>query len=54
MVGTLPVDLGSSDLIFVAGSPMLSENPVGAQQLIDFLAGPKAAEVYSAKGLQPE
>jgi ABC-type molybdate transport system substrate-binding protein len=41
------------DEVYVASSPMLSEQPVPAQKLIDFLNGPKAAEVYKAKGLQP-
>jgi len=54
VVGPLPDELQSSDLTLVASSPMLSENPAGAMQLIDFLGGPKAAEVYRAKGLQPE
>jgi molybdate transport system substrate-binding protein len=53
LVGPLPAELQSPDLAFVAGSPMLSENPIAAKQLIDFLGGEKAKEVYKAKGLQP-
>jgi molybdate transport system substrate-binding protein len=53
VVGPLPAELQSPDLTFVAGSPMVSENPVAAKQLIDFLAGQKAKEVYKAKDLQP-
>jgi ABC-type molybdate transport system substrate-binding protein len=41
------------DDVYIASSPMLSEQPVEAQMLIDFLKGPKAAEVYKTKGLQP-
>jgi ABC-type molybdate transport system substrate-binding protein len=41
------------DQEFVASSPMLTEQPVAAQKLIEFLDSPKAAEVYKAKGLQP-
>ena len=36
-----------------AASSFWSEEPLAAKALIDFLAGPKAAEVYKAKGLQP-
>jgi molybdate transport system substrate-binding protein len=53
VVGKLPDDLQSPDLVYVAGSPMLSEQPVAAKALIDFLNGPKANEVYKAKGAQP-
>jgi len=41
------------DEVYVASSPMLSEQPVAAQKLIEFLESPKAAEVYKAKGMQP-
>lgn len=53
VVGPLPADLQSPELVFVAGSPQGSEQPVPAKAFIDFLAGPKAKEVYKAKGLQP-
>jgi len=42
-----------SDLVYAASSVFLSEQPVGAKTLVDFLAGAKAKEVYKAKGLQP-
>jgi ABC-type molybdate transport system substrate-binding protein len=42
-----------SDMVYTASSPMLTEQPVAAQKLIEFLDSPKAAEVYKAKGLQP-
>ena len=53
VVGSLPAELQSPDLVYVAGAPYLSEQPVAAKALIDFLADPKAAAVYKAKGLQP-
>jgi len=53
VVGPLPEDLQSPDLVYVAGSPMLSEQPVAAKALIDFLNGPRANEVYKSKGVQP-
>jgi molybdate transport system substrate-binding protein len=52
IVGPLPAEL-QSDLAYIAGSPFFSEQPIAAKALIDFLAGPKAAAVYKAKGLQP-
>jgi molybdate transport system substrate-binding protein len=53
VVGPLPDDLQSPDLVYVAGAPMLSEQPIPAKALIDFLNGPKAKEVYKSKGVQP-
>src|SRR6201997_2048314 len=53
VVGPLPAELQSPDLVYVAGAPYLSEQPIAAKALIDFLADPKAAAVYKAKGLQP-
>jgi molybdate transport system substrate-binding protein len=53
VVGPLPAELQSPDLVYVAGAPYLSEEPIAAKALIDFLADPKAAEVYRAKSLQP-
>jgi molybdate transport system substrate-binding protein len=53
VVGPLPAELQSPDLIYVAGAPYVSEQPIAAKALIDFLADPKAAAVYKAKGLQP-
>jgi molybdate transport system substrate-binding protein len=53
VVGPLPSDLQSPDMVYVAGSPFVSEQPIAAKALIDFLADPKAAAVYKAKGLQP-
>jgi molybdate transport system substrate-binding protein len=53
VVGPLPAELQSPETVYVAGSPMISEQPVAARQLIDFLGGEKAKEVYLARGLQP-
>ena len=38
---------------YIAASPNTTEQPLPAMALIDFLHGPKAIEVYKAKGLQP-
>ena len=53
VVGPLPAELQSPDLVYVAGAPYVSEQPIAAKALIDFLADPKAAALYKAKGLQP-
>ncbi len=53
IVGPLPAELQSPDLAFVAASPMISEQPLAAKALIDFLAGPAAKAVYKAKGMEP-
>jgi molybdate transport system substrate-binding protein len=53
IVGPLPAELQSPDLVYAAGSPFFSEQPIAAKALIDFLGDPKAAAVYKVKGLQP-
>jgi molybdate transport system substrate-binding protein len=53
IVGPLPAELQSPDLVYVAGSPAVCEQPLAAKALIDFLAGPSATAVYKAKGMQP-
>jgi molybdate transport system substrate-binding protein len=53
IVGPLPAELQSPDLVYVAGAPYVSEQPIPAKALIDFLGDPKAAAVYKAKGLKP-
>jgi molybdate transport system substrate-binding protein len=53
VVGPLPAELQSPDLIYMAGSPSASEQPLPAKALIDFLAAPAAAPVYKAKGMEP-
>ena len=54
VVGALPADLQSPDLAYFAGSPAASEQPLAAKALIDFLAGPSAAPVYKANGMEPD
>jgi molybdate transport system substrate-binding protein len=53
IVGPLPAELQSPDLVFMAASPAASEQPLPAKALIDFLAAPANAPVYKAKGMQP-
>jgi molybdate transport system substrate-binding protein len=53
IVGPLPAELQTPDLVFLAASPMVSEQPIAAKALIDFLAGPAAKAVYKAKGMEP-
>ena len=53
VVGPLPADLQSPDLVYMAGSPAVAEQPLAAKALIDFLAAPAAAPVYKAKGMVP-
>ena len=53
VVGPLPAELQSPDLVYVAASPYVSEQPIAAKALIDFLAGPSAKAVYKAKGMEP-
>jgi len=45
VVGPRPADLQSPDLVYMAGSPATSEQPLAAKALIDFLAAPSAAPV---------
>ena len=53
IVGPLPAELQSPDLVFLAASPMISEKPLPAKALIDFLTTPAAKAVYKAKGMEP-
>ena len=41
VVGPLPAELQSPDLVYVAGAPYVSEQPIAAKALIDFLADPR-------------
>src|SRR3984893_13953867 len=54
VVGPLPVELQSPDLVYAAGALFASEQPIAAKALIDFIGDPKAAAVYKSKGLQPD
>ena len=52
---TFPKELaaGSSpDVVYVAGSSLVTDQPVAAKALMDFLASPEAKKVYEAKGLK--
>ena len=40
------------DVVYVAGSSLLTEEPLAAKALMDFLASPEAKKVYEAKGLK--
>jgi molybdate transport system substrate-binding protein len=53
VAGPLPAELQSPDLVFIAASPMISERPLPAKALIDFLSTPAAKAVYKAKGMEP-
>jgi molybdate transport system substrate-binding protein len=53
IVGPLPADLGIPALVYVAGSPNLSRQPLQAKALVDFLASPTAAPIYKANGMEP-
>lgn len=41
-----------ADVVYVAGSSLLTEEPIAAKALMDFLASPEAKKVYEAKGLK--
>jgi len=43
----------SPDLSYDASTTNSTQQPFADKALIDFLGGPKAAEVYKAKGMQP-
>jgi molybdate transport system substrate-binding protein len=53
IVGRLPAELQSPDLVYFAGIPAASAQPAPAQTLIDFLAGFEAAPIIKSKGLEP-
>jgi hypothetical protein len=53
IVGPLPADLQSPDLVYISGSPAASGRPLPAKALIDFLAASSAAPVYKANGMEP-
>ena len=53
VVGPLPKELQSPDLVYAAGASFFAAQPVAAKQLIDFLAGPAAKPIYKAKGMEP-
>jgi molybdate transport system substrate-binding protein len=52
VLGPLPGELASTTL-FTAGIGADTKAPEAAKSLIQFLSGPVAAPVFSAKGFQP-
>jgi molybdate transport system substrate-binding protein len=53
IVGLLPAELQSPDLVFLAAMPLTCRHPAEAKALIDFLADAPAKAVYHAKGMEP-
>jgi molybdate transport system substrate-binding protein len=53
IVGRLPAELQSPELVYFAGIPAASAQPAPAKALIDFLAGFEAAPIIKSKGLEP-
>jgi len=55
LVGGTAATVGRSspDLILVAASPMVSEQPLPAKAFIDFLGTPEAKAILKAKGVEP-
>ena len=53
IVGLLPAELQSADLVFFAAMPWSCRQPFEAKTLIDFLAGAAANSVYRMKGMDP-
>jgi molybdate transport system substrate-binding protein len=53
IVGSLPAELQSPELVYFAGIPAASAQPAPAKALIDFLAGFEAAPIIKSKGLEP-
>jgi molybdate transport system substrate-binding protein len=53
IIGRLPAELQSPDLVYFAGIPVASAQPAPAKALIDFLAGFEAAPIIKSKGLEP-
>ncbi len=55
LVGGTAVTLGkmNPDLIIVAASPSVSDQPLPAKAFIDFLGTPEAKAVLKAKGVEP-
>ncbi|HEX3953547.1 MAG TPA: molybdate ABC transporter substrate-binding protein [Stellaceae bacterium] len=53
IVGPIPSELQSAELVYAAGAPVAGKQKAAAKALIDYLAGPTAAPVLKAKGLMP-
>ena len=53
IVGMLPPELQSPDLVFFAGAAWTCNHLQEAQVLLDFLHGEESKSVYKAKGMEP-
>jgi molybdate transport system substrate-binding protein len=53
IVGPIPPELQSPDLVYFAGIPTASTQPAAAKAFIEFLTGFEAAPVIKSKGLDP-
>jgi molybdate transport system substrate-binding protein len=53
IVGPIPAELQSPDLIYFAGIPTASTQPGPAKSFVEFLTGFEAAPLIKAKGLEP-
>ena len=53
IVGAIPAELQSPDLVYFAGIPTASGQPAPAKAFIEFLTGFEAAPVIKSKGLEP-
>lgn len=53
IVGPIPAELQSPDLVYFAGIPTASGQPAPAKVFIEFLTGFEAAPVIKSKGLEP-
>ena len=53
IVGPIPAELQSPDLVYFAGIPSASTQPAVAKAFIEFLTGFEAAPVIKSKGLEP-
>ena len=53
VVGPLPAELQSPDLVYVAAATATSDQPLPDKALIDFLAAPAVAPIYKARGMEP-
>jgi molybdate transport system substrate-binding protein len=53
IVGPIPAELQSPDLIYFAGIPTASTQPGPAKSFVEFLTGFEAAPLIKTKGLEP-
>lgn len=53
IVGPIPAELQSPDLVYFAGIPTASAQPAPAKAFIEFLTGFEAAPLIKSKGLDP-